>query len=165
MPNAGLDPYDCDCGWLDRSADDPNVPIGFDSKTGEYYIEMQNLGGYHGRAFIHYCPSCGGDAPVSKRPQLFKPVTAQDQLAAGEFGRQIRTKADVLARWGTPDEEAPGAYGMPEKLGDEGQWRTLLLDIWRYNNVLSSATLEVIVWPNDQVIVSYSPRPAKEHDG
>src|SRR6267143_2746651 len=148
MPNANLDPYDCDCGWLDRAADDPSMPLGFDAETNEYYIEMK--GHVQGRALIRFCPSCGGDAPVSKRDDLFHVVAAEDQMRVHEFATELRTKADVLNKWGTPDEEVRSGYGMP----DTESRRTVLLDILRYSNIVPTAIVEVIVRPDERVNIS-----------
>lgn len=165
MPNAGLDPYDCDCGWLERSADDPNIPIGFDPTTNEYYIQMQGLGELQGRALIRFCPNCGGDAPVSKRPELFQPVASQDQIRIRSFADELKTKADVLAKWGKPDEEIPNGYGMPERDNEDHPWRTVHMDVLRYDRIVPTAVVEVIVRPDDRVTISYSPRPTKSHEG
>src|SRR4051812_23652103 len=102
MPGAGLDPYDCDCGWLARAAGEPAAPIGFDPSTNEYYMEMGGLGQLQGQMIIRFCPNCGGDAPISKRESLFHPIAAEDQVQVQQFNEALRTKADVLAKWGKP---------------------------------------------------------------
>ena len=53
MPNAGLDPYACDCGWLERAANDPSVPIGFDAQVNEYYLQAGTPGGVEVRVDVH----------------------------------------------------------------------------------------------------------------
>jgi hypothetical protein len=163
MPSAGLDPYDCDCGWLARAADEPAVPIGFDPQTNEYYIQMGGLGELKGRMFIRFCPSCGGDAPVSKRDELFHPVAAEDQIRIQQFNEELRTKADVLAKWGKPDEEIRGGYSIPES-NQEGA-RTVTFDVLRYNGILQSAVLDVIVRHNETVSISYIPKARVAHEG
>jgi hypothetical protein len=163
MPNAGLDPYDCDCGWLDRAANDPAVPIGFDDRTNEYYVEVRGNGGVEGRMLIRYCPSCGGDAPVSKRRQLFHPVSMDDQLTVQQFNGELHTRDDVLAKWGVPDEEIRGGYAIPES-SYEGA-RTMVFDVLRYNNVLGTAVVDVIVRPDDTVSISYMPKARVPHEG
>ena len=70
MSGAKLDPYDCGCGWLERAAADPSVPIGFNPKVNEYYIEIKK-GDIEVRMIIRFCPNCGGDAPVSTRRKSF----------------------------------------------------------------------------------------------
>jgi hypothetical protein len=165
MPNAGLDPYDCDCDWLQNAADDPNIPIGFDRDTNEYYIEMRGLGEFQGRAIIRFCPNCGGDASVSKRGGLFQPVATHDQICIRQFADELKTKADVLAKWGKPDEEIRNGYGMPERDKGDQPWRTVLMDLWRYNQIVPTAVVEVIVRPDDRVTISYSPRANVIHEG
>jgi hypothetical protein len=163
MANAGLDPYDCDCGWLARVADDPAVPIGFDPETNEYYVEIRGCGQVEGRMLIRFCPSCGGDAPVSKREDLFHPVAAEDQVQIHEFNQQLRTKAEVLAKWGAPDEEIRGGYGIPES-HHEGA-RTVMFDVLRYNTILRSAVVDVIIRHDDTVSISYMPKARMAHEG
>ena len=156
MPNAGLDPYDCDCGWLAQGANDPAVPIGFDDQTNEYYVEMRGSGCIDARMFIHFCPNCGGDAPVSKRASLFTPVAPEDSIQVGQFAIELQTKADVLAKWGPPDEEIRGGYGIPES--DQSE-RTILFDVMRYTKILRTAWVDVIVRLDDSVKISYLPKP------
>jgi len=163
MANAGLDPYDCDCGWLARAADDPAVPIGFDAQANEYYVEMRGSGQMEGRLVIRFCPSCGGDAPVSKREDLFHRITAEDQLQIHQFNNELHTKNDVLAKWGKPDEEIRGGYGIPES-NHEGA-RMVMFDVLRYNNILRSAVVDVIVRHNDTVSISYIPKTRVTHEG
>jgi hypothetical protein len=161
MPIAGLDPYACDCGWLAKAADDPSMPIGCDAAANEYYVEMRGSGEARGQAIIKFCPWCGGDAPVSKRAELFHPVTIDDQLQIGQFSKELRTREDVLAKFGKPDEEIPGGYGVPESSAQGA--RTVMLDVLRYNNVVQSASVDVIVRHDGTVGISYSPRPRVPH--
>jgi hypothetical protein len=163
MPNVGLDPYDCDCGWLARAANDPGVPIGFEVQTNEYYVEVRGPGGLEGRMIIHFCPNCGGDAPVSKRAELFCPVSMEDQAQIHQFNSELGTKADVLAKWGKPDEEVRGGYGIPES-NQEGA-RMILFDVLRYNKILPTAVVDVIVRHNDAVSISYMPKARAPHEG
>jgi hypothetical protein len=163
MPNAGLDPYACDCGWLARAADEPAVPVGFDRQTNEYYIQMRGSGQLEGKIIIRFCPYCGGDAPASKRDELFHPVAAEDQIQVRQFNEELHTKADVLAKWGNPDEEIRGGYGSPDS-NQEGA-RMVMFDVLRYNNVLRSAIVDVIVRHNDTVSISYMPKARVTHEG
>lgn len=165
MPNAGLDPYACDCGWLARAADDPAVPIGFDAQTNEFYVELRGPGQLEGRMIIRFCPSCGGDAPVSKRAALFNPVAMEDQLQVYQFSNELHTKSDVLAKWGKPDDEIRGGYGMPEPDSKGGLGRMVLLDVLRYNKILQTAVVDVIVREDDKVSFSYIPKPRAQHEG
>jgi hypothetical protein len=83
----------------------------------------------------------------------------EDRSRVFEFASKYRTKAEVLTAWGPPDENHPGGYGIsdPEKHGHAGT--TVFLDLMRYNNILPTAIIEVIVRPDDRVNISYSVRP------
>ena len=163
MPNAGLDPYDCDCDWLARAADDPAVPIEFDPQTNEYYVVVRGAGQIEGRMIIRFCPNCGGDAPVSKREELFRPVTAEDMVRVQQLNEELHTKADVLAKWGKPDAEIRGGYAIPESNRKGG--RTVMFDVLRYNDILPSAVVDVIVRHDDTVSISYMPKARVTHEG
>jgi hypothetical protein len=97
---------------------------------------------------IKFCPNCGGDAPVSTRGDLASVVSMEDQARIHELARKFHTKADILAAWGEPDEEFPNGY-----------------DLLRYNNVLSSAVVEVIVRPDERINFVYHARPKAAHEG
>lgn len=160
MSGAQLDPY----GWLEDAAADPSVPIAFDAEVNEYYIEVKK-GDIEARMIIKFCPNCGGDAPVSTRGDLFSVVSMEDRTRVHELARKLRTKADVLAAWGQPDEEFPNGYGTsePDKEGRLGP--TVLFDLLRYNNVLPTAIVEVIVRPDDRINLTYSARSKRTHEG
>jgi predicted nucleic acid binding AN1-type Zn finger protein len=65
----------CDCGVLERMADDPAFSIEFDPALNEYHITCQS-GGY---SVIYYCPFCGGRTPKSKRTRLLHRMTAGEK--------------------------------------------------------------------------------------
>jgi hypothetical protein len=160
MADANLNPYECGCGWLERAAADPSVPIAFDAEVNEYYVQAK-AGDLEGHLIIKFCPSCGGDAPVSTRRDLFSVVSVEDRARIHELANKFRTKSELIAAWGQPDEEVPNGYGMsePDKEGRESP--TVLFDVLRYNNLLPTAIVEAIVRPDDRINLTYSPRPRK----
>ena len=158
MPNAGLDPYACDCGWLERAANDPSIPIGFDPKVNEYYVEMS---GSLGQATIRFCPWCGGDAPVSHRADLFAVVTAEEAMRIRELTELLRTRADVTAAWGAPDEEVQGGYSETDPAKDGAPAKTIAFDVMRYNNISPTAVVDVILRASDRVMFMHYPKLRK----
>lgn len=155
MPNAGLDPYSCDCGWLERAANDPSIPIGFDPKVNEYYVETS---GGLGQAIIKFCPWCGGDAPVSHRANLFAVITAEETLRIRELTEKLRTRTDVTAAWGAPDEEVHSGYVETEPAKDGAPARTITFDVMRYNNISPTAIVDVILRASDRVMFMHYPK-------
>ncbi len=164
MANAGLDPYDCGCGWLERAANDPSVPIGFDAKVNEYYLSAGTPGGAEARYVIRFCPNCGGDAPVSHRDSLFRVLTPQETIQLQESFKQLRTRNDVIRAWGSPDEQIPGGYAETEPEHPNVASRTATFDVMRYNNVSPNAVVDVILCAGDRVKFTYFPK-AKQHEG
>ena len=165
MPNAGLDPYACDCGWLERAANDPSVPVGFDAQVNEYFLRAGIPGGVEARHVIRFCPSCGGDAPVSHRAALFEVVTPEESVRLQELWKGLRTRDDVLKAWGLPDEEIPNGYGETEPERNGGATRSVSFDVMRYSKLSPTAVVDVILRAGDRVMFSYSTKPKSERPG
>lgn len=53
---ASVTDVSCECGYLQRSADDPDVPIEFDQETNEFHFCKGGA-----TLIIYRCPFCGGD--------------------------------------------------------------------------------------------------------
>lgn len=67
----------------------------------EYYLTI----GERSRMMIYYCPFCGGSVPESRRAFMFAHVTQQEEARISELFRGMNTVADVIAKFGQPDEE------------------------------------------------------------
>jgi len=156
MPNAGLDPYACDCGWLERAANDPSVPIGFDPQVNEYFLRAGTPGGVEAHQVIRFCPWCGGDAPVSHRGALFEVITPEESVRLQGLWKGLRTREDVIKAWGLPDEELPKAYGETERGEHDKPTRTVHFDVMRYNKLSPTAVVDVILRAGEEVMFSYS---------
>jgi hypothetical protein len=162
MPNAGLDPYECDCGWLERAANDPSVPIGFDAQTNEYFLRAGTPGDAEAHHVIKFCPWCGGDAPVSHRTSLFEVVTPEETIRLHEFMSKSRTRDDVIREWGPPDEYIDNGYTETEPQRPDTPARTVTFDVMRYKKVSQSAVVDVILGGGDRVRYTYYPKVKQE---
>jgi len=161
MPNAGLDPYACDCGWLERAANNPSVPIGFDPDVNEYFLRAGTPAGVEARYVIRFCPHCGGDAPVSHRDALFEVITPEESVRLQGLWKDLRTREDVIQAWGPPDEEIANGYGETEREIPGEPTRTVKFDVMRYNRLSPTAVVDVILRAGDQVRFSYSTKPKR----
>ena len=165
MPNTGLDPYACDCGWLERAANDPSVPIGFDVQTNEYFLRAGTAGQAEAHYVIRFCPSCGGDAPVSHRASLFEVVTAGETIRLHEFMSKPHTRDDVVREWGPPDEYLDNGYSETEPQKPDAPARTATFDVMRYKNVSKNAVVDVILGGADRVRFTYYPKVKQKNEG
>ena len=106
----------CDCRILENASKDPRHAIRWDEQTNEYYIAY----GPGNRMAVYYCPFCGGSTPKSRRSSLFAHVTDHESFRIFELFKGIRTVADVLARFGPPDQEREisSACRTPARDGD-----------------------------------------------
>ena len=164
MPNAGLDPYDCGCGWLERAANDPSNPIEFDSQVNEYYLRAGKPEG-EARYLIKFCPWCGGDAPVSCREALFEVVTPEETMRITQLWKGLRTREDVIKAWGPPDEHVAQGYGETEREEAGKPTRTVYYDVMRYNNLSATAVVDVILRAGEGVMFTYYTKPRATHEG
>jgi hypothetical protein len=155
MPNAGLDPYECDCRWLEQAANDPTVPIGFDPKVNEYYLKTGTPGGVEAHYVIRFCPNCGGDAPVSHRGNMSEVVTPEERVRLQKSWSNLRTRDDVVRAWGQPDEQIRNGYSETEPHRTNAASRTVTFDLMRYNNLSAIAVVDVILCAGDRVMFMY----------
>lgn len=105
----------CDCGALENASKEADHPIRWDERMNEYFIAH----GKGGKMMIYFCPICGGRTPESRRASFFAHVTQEEETRIYGLFRGIRTVADVVARFGPPDEERElgAAVRHPERDG------------------------------------------------
>lgn len=94
----------CTCNYLQQAADDPDNPIVFHERTGEFHFTYQEPD-HEGRSMlvIYHCPFCGGAAPESKRALLFAVIPRSEEERLAEILMPIKTIKDALESLGTPD--------------------------------------------------------------
>src|SRR5215208_2531223 len=92
----------CACGYLQREADDVASPIVFDATMNEYHFEYPSpcangtCDAAKARMVIYHCPFCGGLAPPSKRPLLFRSFSSQEQERLNGLFDGMRTLDGVV---------------------------------------------------------------------
>jgi hypothetical protein len=104
---------------LESASKEPDHPIRWDERLNEYYLAY----GKAGRMMIYYCLFCGGKVPESRSSSMFAHITQDEETRIYELFRGIHIVADVIARFGQPDEErefggavrSPSRDGKPER--------------------------------------------------
>jgi hypothetical protein len=109
----------CTCGYLERAANDPDLPIAFDACLREYHFWYQ-VPGDEMPSFlvIYHCPFCGGAAPKSLRASLFHVVPEAERARLLKRFEMIRTLRDAEEQLGKPDEDNP--HGSTSRYPEEG---------------------------------------------
>lgn len=92
----------CTCGYLQRAVDDPDTPIQFDERCGEYHFVYGDA-----MLVIYHCPFCGGAAPPSVRESLFFHPSEDERNRLRDLFRDCRTVDDVIEKHGPPDWVSP----------------------------------------------------------
>jgi len=136
---ASITEEQCACGYLQRSADNPDCPIVFDAHLNEFNFEFSRQSrperkswlSFFGRGDdekraaksmlrIYHCPFCGGAAPESKRALLFAAIPAEEQRRLYELVEGINSIEEALQRLGPPQQDMPLAVTVqkPEKAGE-----------------------------------------------
>jgi hypothetical protein len=111
----------CTCGYLERSAADPNTPVRFDPDLNEYHIVFTVPGSGQGAMMLYHCPMCGGATPPSRRGELFAEIPPVEADRLNALTSQIRTDGDVSKVLGVPDTDKPfqlGGIVWPSARGD-----------------------------------------------
>jgi hypothetical protein len=82
------------------------------------------------------------------------------------LAQELRTRADVLAKLGQPDEEIPNGssqiapaifWSAPDFSTKDGQSsRMMSFDVMRYYNLSPTAIVDFIVRPDDRVSFSHA---------
>ena len=137
----------CDCTVLERASKEPGHAIRWDEQMNEYYIAY----GKSGRMMVYYCPFCGGSTPKSRRSSLFAHVTQQEEHRITELFRGIRKVADVVERFGAPDEEREFASGVRSPARDDKPERGEIFRGLVYKNLSPVAYIVVNVGDSDTV--------------
>ena len=106
----------CDCRVLEFFSKEPDHPIRWDESLSEYFLAC----GQSGRTMIYYCLFCGGSTPKSRRASLFAHVSQMEMCRIHDLFRGLRTVADVVARFGPPDEERE-VDGGSHRLEEDGR--------------------------------------------
>jgi hypothetical protein len=119
MAHASVADTPCTCGYLERAAHDPDLPVKFDEQAGEYQFWYQVPGDeMPSYLVIYHCPFCGGAAPKSLRASLFHVVPQAERTRLLTLLESIRTLRDAVDRLGTPDEDHP--HGTVIRHHEEG---------------------------------------------
>jgi hypothetical protein len=150
----------CECGSLQRAAEDPDLPVRFDPRMNEFNFVYTTAAGHEGLLSIHHCYICGGKAPESRRRLFFRLVPRAEQDRLWALFRPLKTLAAVLDAWGQPDQDYERGTGIqsPEKNGEPGviqQFRTLV-----YEYLSDCAVVRVIVYRDDHLGVAFHGKPA-----
>ncbi len=118
----------CTCNYLQHAAEDPDVPIVFDPRGGEFEFDS---GSY--KITIYHCPFCGGAAPESKRHLLFAVIPSDEEQRLANLLAPVKRVRSALKRLGKPQRDNPaGALAKSFELdGDPPtihHFRTLLYE-------------------------------------
>jgi hypothetical protein len=150
MTHASKTDLACDCGWLEQSADDPDLPVRFDPTTNEFAFVWGEPPSPASLILFH-CPFCGGRAPASKRETLFAAITEAERERLGSITSPIATLDDVLRVLGPPDDdfEQGESDQTPAKDGQPPEHRTYRS--LRYDGLSETATVGVRVLPGGAV--------------
>lgn len=154
--HASVTDVDCTCGYLQRAADDPDVPIQFEASTGEYQFTYQTEVWGPSMLVIYHCPFCGGAAPESKRALLFHAISDAEEDRLKDLLLPIKTIADALERFGEPDSDVP--FGMASMRDEaDGQPSSIQYErTLRYGSLSEIADVEIMEASGGRVSFSLS---------
>ena len=145
----------CDCDTLQNAADNPDLPIIFDTEANEFHF-VYNVNGGEGRMYLYHCFFCGGKAPESRRHLLFAMISEAERFRLRELTSSLKTLDEIWATLGKPDQdyEDGAMFMLPEtenQPSKEQSYRSLV-----YRNFSDVADIRVTVYPNDRVGIGFT---------
>lgn len=150
----------CSCGYLARSAADPNLPVKFDAELNEYSFEHYLANGTKVSMLIYHCPMCGGVASESRRRNLFANISDEEVLRLEALYGKIETFEDIERNLGTPDKDetyrpAPDVVVTQPRTGkrETGQIRVLT-----YVRLSETADLQFSIYSDGTVESVLAPK-------
>jgi hypothetical protein len=141
----------CECGWLERAADDPKMPVEFDPELNEYHV----VRGPKDFSMVYYCPFCGGSAPKSKRDHLFHTLTDAERQRLSTLTKDMHAVEDVTRAFGEPDIRQPIGVTITEPERDGKPETTQSYPVLIYTKQSEIADVHVTVYPTDRVGISF----------
>src|SRR6266404_1479434 len=102
---------ECGCGLVLGWANEPNIPIEYDSEFNEYCLIAQDSR----KTILYYCPICGGHLPKTERTSLFTTPSTEEIIEINERLKSVTTMDDVVRILGEPDERYGPIINDPEK--------------------------------------------------
>jgi hypothetical protein len=150
--NASVTDTICECKYLQRAADDPDLPIVFDERTNEYhYTYHETESDVPATLNIYHCPFCGGAAPTSKRPLLFHVVSSEEKRRLAELLVPIRSLRELIETLGEPNEDdSAGMWKGCEELEDRPS-RVIPCRMLTYKSLSTVADVQVYERPDGTI--------------
>jgi len=154
MPtHASITDVACSCGYLERAAADPTIPITFDRLVNEYHI-VGKCGEFDTAAPIYHCPFCGGVAPKSTRDELFASVSDSEAERIWALVGEAKTMGQIVEALGPPnlDDEIPitmGALARPPDKPNVVAERSIC-----YTELSETANLAITVYSDETLDIA-----------
>lgn len=130
----------CKCKSLERAADEPTSNVEFDPGLNEYNIRTRDGGTLR----IYHCFFCGGAAPHSKRSSLFAVITNGERERLQELTTGFTTLADVIRRFGKPDDDMPTGLSSIMAARNGKPPTTKMYRVIRYRALSKTAEVEFV---------------------
>jgi hypothetical protein len=154
LEDVGFRQRACVCGSLERAAGDRDSPIVFDTETNEFLITKESERGQY-ELIVRYCFSCGGNAPASKRKQLFAWISGEEKVRLARLCADVHTIEDAVRSFGAPDYDS--SLGLiSETTSEDGRRESTIHRSIVYGGLSESADVRFTHVVGDRVCVSFS---------
>ncbi len=154
----------CLCGYLERSAREPNFPVKFDSECNEYFFEHQLPSGTMLSISLYHCPMCGGVASESKRDELFVRLSDEEALRIDELMQGASTLEDIQRLLGPPDSDEVLHPPADVRIVQPGtsNIEAGALRVLEYNRLSESGDVQFTIYSNGKIVRFISPKHKKQ---
>jgi hypothetical protein len=142
----------CECGVLEKAAEDAANPIIFDVELNEYQLEYEPPKG-RAKMMIYFCPFCGGKAPASKRDRFFARVTDEEYQRLRNLTKNIKTINDAIELFGVPEVDSYEEVISPEKKDTPEKRQAFRCVV--YSNLSDTADIRITDYHRETVSIVF----------
>lgn len=89
----------CECGWLGSQLNDPDSPVGYDSRSNSFHF----VGPDRSQYAMYYCPFCGGKFPDSSKQMDVPLAPPGERLRLEAMIESVNSADDATRVLGPPD--------------------------------------------------------------
>jgi hypothetical protein len=144
----------CWCGHVGRWVRDPDVPIGFNAATNEYYLETRSPG----KIRLRYCCFCGGKLSESTQDILFMKSDPAEVKDIQRKLARISSEADIVPVLGPATCVFPHVWSPGEVFLDpETRWEKQ----YNFDGLYRTIVVLIQVYPDGRLFKVHHAKPKR----
>lgn len=156
--DASVTDLPCACGYLERSARDPRLPVRYDDEYNEFYLDLRLPKGTKLSLVVYHCLMCGGVASDSKRDKVFATPSDQELVRLNALTSKLRTVPDIARSLGPPDRDETVQLPADFTSSKQRTQASRTIRVLTYERLSKTADLQFTVYANGKIDAITTPK-------